>query len=124
MCLKKFFSPNSTTNEETAPYSDLDFNSQPKVTSPVTQAMKKLMEQKNAAQLAINVLCNLLKKHCAMCEWEQDCSDNQLLFDSILTRQYIKERFPGTLTNNQCVLNANCNQGSIFLVIKREIMWR
>jgi len=55
----------------------------PKITDPVTRAMKKLMDHKNAAQLAINVLCNLSKQHCAMCEWEQDCSNNP--------RQYIKE---------------------------------
>ncbi len=49
------------------------------------------MEHKNAAQLAINVLCDLSKKHCAMCEWEQQCSDNPLLFDPIFSCQYIKE---------------------------------
>ena len=27
-----------------------------------------------------------------MCEWEQECSDNLLLFDPIFARQYIKER--------------------------------
>jgi hypothetical protein len=27
-----------------------------------------------------------------MCEWEQECSDNPLLFDPIFARQYIKER--------------------------------
>ncbi len=27
-----------------------------------------------------------------MCEWEQECSDNPLLFDPIFERQYIKER--------------------------------
>jgi hypothetical protein len=27
-----------------------------------------------------------------MCKWEQECSDNPLLFDSIFARQYIKER--------------------------------
>jgi hypothetical protein len=63
----------------------------PKITGPVTRAMKKLMDHKNAAQLAINVLCNLSKQHCAMCEWEQDCSNNPLLFDPVFARQYIKE---------------------------------
>jgi len=27
-----------------------------------------------------------------MCEWEQECSDNPLLFDPLFARQYIKER--------------------------------
>jgi hypothetical protein len=27
-----------------------------------------------------------------MCEWEQECSDNPLLFNPIFARQYIKER--------------------------------
>jgi hypothetical protein len=58
----------------------------------MTWAIKKLINHKNTAQLAINVLCDLSKKHCAMCEWEQDCSDNPLLLDPVLTRQCITER--------------------------------
>jgi hypothetical protein len=52
--------------------------------------MKKLMDHKNAVQLAINVLCDLSKQHCAICGWEQECSDNPLLFDPIFARQYMK----------------------------------
>jgi len=37
----------------------LDFNSEPKITGPMIQAMKKLLDHKNAAQLAISVLCDL-----------------------------------------------------------------
>jgi hypothetical protein len=37
------------------------------------------------------MLCDLSKKHCAMCEWEQECSDNPLLFDPIFAHQYVKE---------------------------------
>ncbi len=59
---------------------------------PMTRALKKLIDHKNAAQLAINVLCDLSKKHCAMCEWEQECSDKPLLFNPNFARQYIKER--------------------------------
>jgi hypothetical protein len=58
----------------------------------MTRARKKLIDHKNAAQLAINVLYDLSKKHCAMCEWEQECSDNPLLFNPNFARQYIKER--------------------------------
>jgi len=47
---------------------DLDFNTEPKVTGSITWAMKKLMEHNNASQLAINVLCDLSKKYCALCE--------------------------------------------------------
>jgi hypothetical protein len=54
-------------------------------------ALKKLMDHKNVVQLAINVLYDLSKKHCAMCKWEQECSDNPLLFDPMFACQYIKE---------------------------------
>jgi hypothetical protein len=53
--------------------------------------MKKRMDHKNAEQLAINILCDLSKQHCAMCEWGQECSVNPLLFNPIFARQYIKE---------------------------------
>jgi hypothetical protein len=95
MRLKKFFSAPSepqTDNTNTQfNQENLDFNAEQKITGPVTQAMKKLMDHKNATQLAINVLCDLSKKNCAMCEWEQECSDNPLLFDPIFACQYIKE---------------------------------
>ncbi len=37
-----------------------------------------------------------------MCEWEQECSDNPLLFDPIFARQYIKER-KSWLINKQSI---------------------
>jgi hypothetical protein len=64
---------------------DFDFNSESKQTGPITRAMKKLLDHKNAPQLALS------KEHCAMCQWEQEFSDNPLLFDPIYARQYIKE---------------------------------
>jgi hypothetical protein len=96
MCLKKFFSDksdsqNDSDSEKVTP-ENLDFNTEPKISGPMTRAMKKLIDHKNAAQLAINVLCDLSKKHCAMCEWEQECSDNPLLFDPNFAHQFIKER--------------------------------
>ncbi len=87
---------------------DLDFRSEPKISGPVTRAMKKLLQQKDATELAINILCDLTKQHCSMCEWEQECSDNPLLFDPIFARCYIQERKNG-LINKQCVQSANCN---------------
>ncbi len=90
--LKMFFSPAQNNHCETvSKHSDLDFKSEPKITGPITCAMKKLIDQKNATQLAINVLCDLIKKHCSMCDWEQHSSDNPLLLDPAFTRQYIKE---------------------------------
>jgi hypothetical protein len=63
MRLKKFFSePSDTQNDSDINQENFDFNAEPKTTGPVTRAMKKLMEHKNAAQLAINVLCDLSKK--------------------------------------------------------------
>ncbi len=54
--------------------------------------MKKLLEQQKATEIVISVLCDLSKTHCSMCEWEQDCSDNPLLFDPVFARRYIAER--------------------------------
>jgi hypothetical protein len=93
MRLKKFFAPpTDTTSKKYALNSDLDFHSEPKIMGLVTRAMKKLMQQKEATELAISVLCDLTKQHCSMCEWEQECSDNPLLFDPVFARRYITER--------------------------------
>jgi hypothetical protein len=125
MQLKKFFSAPSDSNSDTNdPRENLHFNSEPKITGPVTRAIKKLMDHKNAAQLAINVLCDLSKKHCAMCEWEQECSDNPLLFDPIFACQYIKE-CQSWLINKQsmcCVQSANYNLANILSIIKLNLM--
>jgi hypothetical protein len=94
MRLKKFFadkSGESSDNDKTTT-ENLDFNSEKNISRPMTRPLKKLIDHKNAVQLAINVLCDLSKKHCAMCEWEQECSDNPLLFNQNFARQYIKER--------------------------------
>jgi hypothetical protein len=95
MRLKKFFSEKNDYNTDNHTSANkpenLDFNAEPKISRPMTRAMKKLIEHKNAAQLAINVLCDLSKTHCATCEWEQECSYNPLLFDPNFARQYIKE---------------------------------
>jgi hypothetical protein len=86
-------SDNSDTQNKTVSGSDeLNFNSKSEFTGPVTRAMKKLLEQQNATNMAVSVLCDLSKKHCSMCEWEQECSDNPLLFDPLFARQYIKDR--------------------------------
>jgi hypothetical protein len=42
--------------------------------------------------MAISVLCDLSKKHCSICEWEQEFSDNPLLFDPMFAKCYITER--------------------------------
>ncbi len=56
MHLKIFFAlPSDTSSENDTPTETLDFNSEPKITGPVTWAMKKLLDHKNTAQLAINV---------------------------------------------------------------------
>jgi hypothetical protein len=54
--------------------------------------MKKLMQQKDAAKFAISILCDLTKQHCSMCTWEQECSDNPLLFDPVFAKSGINER--------------------------------
>jgi hypothetical protein len=93
MRLKKFFAPlseNAASNTDTK--NELNFKSEPEITGPVTDAMKKLLQQKEATEMAINVLCDLSKKHCSMCEWEQEFSDNPLLFDPVFAKRYIAER--------------------------------
>jgi len=51
MCLKKFFSANANNDsEKVSENSDLDFKTEPKITGPITRAMKKLIQQKDAAQ--------------------------------------------------------------------------
>jgi hypothetical protein len=103
MRLKKFFSDKSDSQKDSEIIPEtLDFNAEPKISGPMTRAMKKLLDHKNAAQLAINVLCDLSKKHCAMCEWEQECSDNPLLFDPNFAKQFIKER-QSWLINKQSI---------------------
>ncbi len=45
MGLKKFFAPPTNSDSETdAPHSELDFKSEPKITGPITWAMKKLIQ--------------------------------------------------------------------------------
>ncbi len=70
MRLKKFFADKSESNSDNTQttHSDLDFNSEQNISRPMTRALKKLIDHKNAAQLAINMLCDLSKKHCAICE--------------------------------------------------------
>jgi hypothetical protein len=61
MRLKKFFADKCSTssdNTQTIP-NDLDFNSEQNISRPMTRALKKLIDHKNAAQLVINVLCDL-----------------------------------------------------------------
>jgi hypothetical protein len=48
--------------------SELNFKDAPRITGPVTRALKKLFFQKEATEMAIKVLCDLSKKHCSMCE--------------------------------------------------------
>ncbi len=90
MRIKTFFPP-STKSETVSENNDLNFKSEPKITGFITRAMKKLLEQQKTIEMAINVLCDLSKTHCSMCEWEQECSDNPHLFNQALARQYIKE---------------------------------
>jgi transposase InsO family protein len=107
MRIKKFFQQKDTNSESeqnktVSGSGELDFNAEQNISGPVTRAMKKLLEQQKATNLAISVLCDLSKKHCSMCEWEQECSDNPLLFDPIFARQYIKER-KSWLINKQSI---------------------
>jgi hypothetical protein len=103
MRLKKFFAPQADkTDGATHTESELNFKDAPKITGPVTRAMKKLLLQKEATEMAIIVLCDLSKKHCSMCEWEQEFSDNPLLFDPVFAKRYIAER-KSWLINKQSI---------------------
>ncbi len=73
---KNFKQPETNKDNENRTVSgsdNLDFNSHSEFTGPVTRVLKKLLEQQNAMNLAISVLCDLSKKHYSMCEWEQEC---------------------------------------------------
>jgi hypothetical protein len=65
MCIKKFFKP-ASESETVSEKSELNFNIEQKITGPITRAMKKLLEQKNATELAISILCDLTKEHCSV----------------------------------------------------------
>jgi len=96
MRIKKFFKQQDDTtdieNKTVSGSDNFNFNAHSEFTGPVTRAMKKLLKQQKAKNLAISILCDISKKHCSMCEWEQECSDNPLLFNPNLARQYIAER--------------------------------
>jgi hypothetical protein len=65
MWLKKFFVPPANSNNDTdTQHIELDFKSEPKITGPVTRTMKKLIQQKEATEMAISILCDLSKQHC------------------------------------------------------------
>jgi hypothetical protein len=117
MRIKKFFSDKNdfkkeSDSEQVNP-ENLDFNTETKLSGPMTRAMKRSIHHKNAAQLTINVLCDLSKKHCAICEWEQECSDNPLLYDPNFARQYIIER-KSWLINKQSTQNDVQPSNSIY----------
>jgi hypothetical protein len=64
-----FFSPkNSDKGTATSQKEELNFNSEQTMKGPITRVFKKLLDHKNAAKLAISVLCDLIKEHCTMCE--------------------------------------------------------
>jgi hypothetical protein len=113
MQLNNFFAPTpDNTNSATDAESELNYKEEPKITGPVTRAMKKLLQQKEATEMAINVLCDLSKKHCSMCDWEQEFSDNPLLFDPVFAKRYIAER-KSWLINKQCLQGVNYNSVNI-----------
>ncbi len=57
MRLKMFFVPaTDSSSDKDANHKDLDFKCEPKISGPVTRSMKKLMQQKEAAEFAINVV--------------------------------------------------------------------
>ncbi len=91
MRLKRFFVSEAKTSLVDKNRDTLYSNSDHKPTGPSTRAMKKIMDYENAFQLAINILCDLTKEHCAMCKWEQDCSDNPLLLHPVYAHPYIKK---------------------------------
>jgi hypothetical protein len=111
MQLKKFFAPDAqNSNSETdTRQSKLDFKSEPKITGPVTRAMKRLMQQKEATEMAINVVCNL-SKNIVQCV---NGNKNFLIIHYFLTLCLLDATLQkvkvGSLTNNQCELGANYN---------------
>jgi hypothetical protein len=68
MCIKKFIkqSEQNADNENETVSGSNNFNSKSEFSGPVTRAMKKPLEQQNATNLAISVLCDL-SKNIALC---------------------------------------------------------
>ena len=118
MHLKKFFTSANETSSEQTTSEELNFKAEPQITDSVTCAIKKLMDHKNIAPLSIGVLCDLSKQHCAMCESEQECSDNPLLFNPVFVRQYIQEYKPRQI-NKQSVCTKCKLQLSKHLIINQ-----
>ncbi len=110
MRIKKFFAPSQNSNSDTdAPNSDLNYKSEPKITGPITRAMKKLMQQKEATEMAINVLCDLTKQQCSMCEWKKNVQTICYFLTQLLEDVTFMEEKIGSSTNNQCAQSANCS---------------
>jgi hypothetical protein len=110
MRLKKFFAPTATSTGNTdTQHIDLEFRNEPKITGPVTHAMKYLMQQKDAIELAISVLCDLTKQLVLCASGNKNvqailCCLTLFLPDTTFTREKI-----ASSTNNQCAQCANCN---------------
>ncbi len=51
MCIKKFFKP-ASESETVSDHNDLNFKGEPKITGPITRAMKKLLDQQKATEMA------------------------------------------------------------------------
>jgi len=121
MCIKQFLKP-ASERETVSEQNELNFNSEQKITGPITRAMKKLLEQKKATEMVISVLCDLTKEHCSMCEWKQDCAYNPLFLTQFLQGATFLKDALGSLTNNLRALNAKLNWESIFWTIKHSIL--
>jgi hypothetical protein len=111
MRLKKFFAPNTqNANSETdTRQSDLDFKSEPKITGPVTRAMKRLMQQKKRQKWPLACFAIYLKSIVQCVNGNRNfpiirCFLTLCLLDTTLQNEKV-----GSLTNNPCVLGANYN---------------
>jgi len=111
MRLKKFFAPNTkqSESETDTQQSDLYFKSEPKFTGPVTRAMKKLLQQKDATEMAISVLCDL-SKYIAQCvSANKNFQITRYFLTQCLLNATLQNKKVGSLTNNQCALGASYN---------------
>jgi hypothetical protein len=88
MCIKKFFFNQQMKVKQFLTKVTSISKMNQSLHSLLPELWKKLLEQQKATNLAISVLCDLTKTHCLMCDWEQECADNPLLFNPDFACQF------------------------------------
>jgi hypothetical protein len=84
----------------------------------MTRAMKKLIEQQKATNLAISVLCDLSKNIVQCVNGSKNAQTIHYFSTLILPGSTLLKDNHGSSTNNQCAQSANYNLVNIYLTAK------